>query len=59
MGNIVHLVRMDVDAAWERYCSLVDERKEKNLWKDLEHNKQIALAWDTWSQLFLAGERKP
>lgn len=47
------------DEAWERYKEFVDERHEKNLWGDLEHNKRIARAWDEWSGLFLAKERTP
>lgn len=47
-----------VEEAWGRYCELVDERHERNLWKDLEHNQRIAKAWQDWSELYLAEERK-
>lgn len=48
-----------VDEAWARYTELVDERHAKNLWKDLEHNKRLAVAWEAWSRLYLGEERQP
>lgn len=57
MGVVIPLHRpRTVDEAWQRYCDLVNERADKNLWADLDHNQQLARAWDEWSRLFNAEE---
>lgn len=57
MGEVLPFSRQrTVDEAWERWCALVDERAERNLWKDMSHNIKLAQAFDEWSRLYLAGE---
>lgn len=57
MGQVLQLtIAKSAEEAFARYCALVDERKEKDLWKDLDHNKRIARAWDEWKRLFNAEE---
>jgi hypothetical protein len=57
MGEILHLNRpRTVDAAWQRYCDLAQERADQNFWADLDHNQRIARAFDEWRELYLAGE---
>jgi hypothetical protein len=48
---------LSTEEAWERYCELVTERHEKDLWKDLEHNMRLARAWDVWAGLLIEQER--
>jgi len=57
MGAVLHLnPPATVDEAWQRYVHLVNERAERDLWLDLEHNKRLARAWDDWSRMYLAAE---
>jgi ribosomal protein S17E len=59
MGEVLHLNQpRTAEEAWERYVELVNERAERNLWADLDHNKRLVRAWDEWSRLFLAGEKR-
>jgi hypothetical protein len=50
---------LSVDDAWQRYVDLVNERHDKNLWTDVEHNQRLARAWEAWATLFNATERVP
>jgi hypothetical protein len=45
-----------VDAAWDEWCALVDQRHRDNLWKDPAHNQRMARAWDRWRRLYLQTE---
>jgi hypothetical protein len=57
MGAVLHLNGpRTVDEAWERYAALVNERAERNLWADLDHNRRLARAWDDWSRMYLGEE---
>jgi hypothetical protein len=59
MGAVVHLrPPATVDEAWNRYIALVNERQERNLWRDAGHNQRLARAWDDWATLFNASEQK-
>jgi hypothetical protein len=57
MGAVVQLrPARTVNEAWDRYVALVNERHEKNLWADVEHNKRLSDAWQEWSELFQASK---
>jgi hypothetical protein len=48
-----------VDAAWHRYADLMRAAVDTPaLLADRHHCEQLAIAWDEWRDLFLAGRAK-